>query len=327
MREQGHRLEAYLPELLAILVAMLEGATHSLPTPSHPKQQREAPDVADNAAKLPDKQPLEQQPPEQEVQDAAPREIMSAEAAAADREVRASALRLLAALWARFPGARANIGLYAPLWPRMFAAAAPLLPRTVIESSSDRAPPLLELAASLAASPVLAPLLADSALDAGKSDDTTPQLRGIDEPWAAERHLGSELLRQAIAVLAAQHASEASRAAALGVVESVLDLGEGLAEPILARHTHALLDALRELVTAAASAARPGQAGQPKRPRPGAKKVCLRLTQARLMHLQACRPQANTPSAHPWGWNSTPKVENNIGLCSSVVHPCTCTLP
>lgn len=45
------------------------------------------------------------------------------------REVCSGALRLLAAIWARFPAAAD----YAPFWPRFFAAAAPLLPRMLVE--------------------------------------------------------------------------------------------------------------------------------------------------------------------------------------------------
>lgn len=51
------------------------------------------------------------------------------EADAGAREVRSGALRLLAAVLARFPAACD----YGPYWPRFFAAIAPLLPRLLVE--------------------------------------------------------------------------------------------------------------------------------------------------------------------------------------------------
>ena len=51
------------------------------------------------------------------------------EADAGAREVRSGALRLLAAVWTRFPAA-CN---YSPVWPRFFGAIAPLLPRLLVE--------------------------------------------------------------------------------------------------------------------------------------------------------------------------------------------------
>jgi hypothetical protein len=240
-RAQGHRLEAFLPELLTLLVCLLEGAARALPdqVPQHAQQAANEP-AAEEPAPNND--------------------------AATDREIRGSALRLLAALWRRFPAA---VAACTALWPRFFVAVAPLMPRMVVEASSERLPPLLEAAAALAAAPDLAPLLADSIPSASPAGDTE-RLRGCNDPWACDCHLGSQLLAQAIAVLAAGHASGASRSAALGIVESILDLGEGLAEVILQRHTQALLEALRQLVTAAA-AATSGGGGAAKRAAHGLK--------------------------------------------------------
>ena len=45
------------------------------------------------------------------------------------REIRSTALRLLASLWSRFPqGADYN-----PLWPRFFSVAEPIMQRLAIE--------------------------------------------------------------------------------------------------------------------------------------------------------------------------------------------------
>jgi len=55
----------------------------------------------------------------------------------------------------------------------------------VIQASADRAPPLLEVAAAIAAAPNLAPLLGDQA-PAG----------GADAAWATEQHLGSRCVME-----------------------------------------------------------------------------------------------------------------------------------
>lgn len=80
------------------------------------------------------------------------------EADAGAREVRSGALRLLAAVLARFPAACD----YGPYWPRFFAAIAPLLPRLLIEvrplSNRDLQPGWFRMS-MLLLQPVLAALL------------------------------------------------------------------------------------------------------------------------------------------------------------------------
>ena len=62
-----------------------------------------------------------------------------------------------------------------------------------LQASADRAPALLDIAAALAASPRLAPILADSLPppagpgNGAVSDALTP----CPEPWASEQHLGT----------------------------------------------------------------------------------------------------------------------------------------
>lgn len=56
------------------------------------------------------------------------------------RELRAGALALLASVLRRFPRATD----YAPLWPRLFLAAEPLLPRLVAEVGSWELPSCAE---------------------------------------------------------------------------------------------------------------------------------------------------------------------------------------
>lgn len=80
------------------------------------------------------------------------------------------------------------------------------------------------------------------------------------------------LMQAALAALAAPHCSEATRRAVLGALEGVLDAGEDYGDAILRPHTAALLDSLRQLVTAAAAG---GGGGGGRRKRTGAaQKVC-----------------------------------------------------
>ena len=101
-----------------------------------------------------------------------------------------------------------------------------VLTACVMQASAPAPPPLLQCAASFAASPKLAPLLAEQ----------------------------PALLEAAISVLAAPHASSASRDASLAVLESLLDQAQPLQEAVLRQHTAHLLQSLQALVTAATGA-------------------------------------------------------------------------
>ena len=94
----------------------------------------------------------------------------------------------------------------------------------VVQASAPAPPPLLQCVASFAASHKLAPLLAEQ----------------------------PALLEAAISVLAAPHASAASRDASLAILESLLDQEQPLQEAVLQQHTAHLLQSLQALVTAAA---------------------------------------------------------------------------
>ncbi|BDA46528.1 probable small subunit processome component 20 homolog [Coccomyxa sp. Obi] len=304
LRHLGHKLEAYLPEIVALLVCLLEGATASLPneTPAQnedivsPVAEPDTSAAVNGASKVSN---IEEG--ESDLEEEAEKQVQGGETAAeqgstrrkaageagadghlkekardADmgaREVRSGALRLLAAIWARFPAAAD----YGPFWPRFFSAAAPLLPRMLVEASADKAPPLLEVAAALAATPNLASLLGNRPSQVAASEGATCPTEPCPEPWASQHHLGSRLLQQTIAVLAAPHASEAAHGVALGTLESVLDLGSSHADVILGPHTRALLESLRELVAAAAAS---GGGARPKRLRPGVKVAARGPTRA-----------------------------------------------
>lgn len=95
--------------------------------------------------------------------------------------------------------------------------------------------------------------------------------------------LPRRLLQQTIAVLAAPHASEAARGAALGALESILDLGPSYADVILRRHTKDLLESLRALVAAAAAST---GGARSKRLRPGVKVGLCNAVFARLVKLR-----------------------------------------
>ena len=94
----------------------------------------------------------------------------------------------------------------------------------VTQASAPAPPPLLQCVTSFAASQKLAPLLAER----------------------------PALLEATICVLAAPHASSASRDASLAVLECLLDQEQPLQEAVLRQHTAHLLQSLQALVTAAA---------------------------------------------------------------------------
>ena len=216
----------YLPELLALAVCLLEGGVQPLL----------APGGGDDGA--------------------------ASELAEGAKEVRARSLRLVAAVLERFPSSCD----YGFLWPRLLAALGPLLPRLPAESAADRAPPLLELVAALAASQHLAPVLADgcstqfpsgsygtgAGSTAAPSLDPPAEAAPCAEPWAEQQHLGSGLLAAAVGALAALRCSEPSRVAMLGALESLFDLPDPLPQQLLGPHMPALLAGLQSIVVAGA---------------------------------------------------------------------------
>lgn len=206
-----------------------------------------------------------------------------------DRELRSGTLKLLANILKRFPHA-VDFG---SLWPKFMSAAEPLIPRLVIEASSDRAPPLLEVAAAVAAEPHLAVLLWDNTT--GNTGNTTAgrtMHNEFDEhPASASPHLGSRLLAAVVKALGAAHCSAASRDIALSVVEHLLShrsevpeaemqqdggstggstqaskpMGSTSAAAALEQHRPELLKALRSLVIAAMGGGSPDGRGLGKR--------------------------------------------------------------
>ncbi|PSC76593.1 small subunit processome component 20-like protein [Micractinium conductrix] len=224
LKHLGHRMQMYLPELLALAVCLLEGGVQPLL----------APGGGDDGA--------------------------ASELAEGAKEVRARSLRLVAAVLERFPSSCD----YGFLWPRLLAALGPLLPRLPAESAADRAPPLLELVAALAASHHLAPVLADgcstqfpsgsygsgAGSTAAPSLDPPAEAAPCAEPWAEQQHLGSGLLAAAVGALAALRCSEPSRVAMLGALESLFDLPDPLPQQLLGPHMPALLAGLQSIVVA-----------------------------------------------------------------------------
>ena len=237
LKHLGHQLHPYLPALLALALCLLEGGVAPL---------LEGGDGGDGA-------PVER------------------EAAEGGREVRARCLRLLAGVLERFPAAAD----YNFLWPRLTAAAEPLLLRLAAEAAADRPPPLLALAVALASSQHLAGVLADgcssgpeqllppargdaeaSAADAsagaGAGEPRPPvppaEVLPCAELWAAKRQLGSRLLTACVAMLAAPACAEPSRLAMLAALESIFDLPDPLPQQLLGPHMSALLSGLQAVV-------------------------------------------------------------------------------
>lgn len=170
------------------------------------------------------------------------------------KQVRGHSLRLIAAVLERFPASCD----YRFLWPRLLAAAQPLLPRVAAESAADRAPPLVELAAALAASQHLVPVLAGGTSSVvpppPPGEDAQPpeppaEVQPCDEAWAAGGgQLGSAVLAHCIAALSAPVCSEPSRVAMLGALESIFDLPDPLPQQVLGPHMPALLSGLQSIV-------------------------------------------------------------------------------
>ncbi|KAL4860053.1 Small subunit processome component 20 [Chlorella vulgaris] len=219
----------YLPELLALAVCLLEGGVQPLLAPEHQAGS----------------QGLEYQ-------------AATADLAEGAREVRGRSLRLVAAVLERFPTS-CDLSF---LWPRLLAATQPLLPRLAAESAADKAPPLIELTAALAASQHLAPVLADgrssavpsAAGAAGRRPEALPvppaEVSPSQEPWAAQQHLGSGLLACCVGALSAPRCLEPSRVAMLGALESLFDLPDPLPQQLLGPHMSALLTGLQSIVVA-----------------------------------------------------------------------------
>jgi U3 small nucleolar RNA-associated protein 20 len=219
----------YLPELLSLAVALLEGGV--APLLAHADGGGGHGGTAGTATGA------------EELEEGA-------------REIRSRSLRLVAATLQRFPAAAD----YRFLWGRLLGAAAPLLPRLAAEAAADKAPPLVELAAALAASQHLAPVLADGCSCAVPA--VVNGVRGVEaappaeaapcrEPWASSLRRGSGLLAACVGAMAGQRCSEATRGAMLGALESLFDLPDPLAQQVLGPHMPALLLGLQSIVVSA----------------------------------------------------------------------------
>ena len=79
------------------------------------------------------------------------------------------------------------------LWANMLDLCAS---RLCLQANADRAPALLDIATALAASPRLAPVLADSMARpaAEASNAAAGVLTPCPEPWASEKHLGTRCI-------------------------------------------------------------------------------------------------------------------------------------
>ena len=278
LKHLGHQLQQYLPALLALTLCLLEGVVPHLP--SAPGAGRSsaaamlgpgcAPDGAGGAEGAPD--------PGAAGGEAA--DPAAGEAAEGTREVRSRCLRLLAGVLERFP-VSAGCGF---LWPRLLAAAEPLLPRLAAEAAADRAPPLLALAAALASSQHLVGVLADGCSSSSNSGSAggneqedaggvgcggeegaqaaaAAELVPCAEPWAREHRLGSRLLGQCVAVLSAPTCAEPARMTMLGTLESIFDLPDPLPQQVLGPHMSALLAGLQAIVVAVWQQQRGGGGG------------------------------------------------------------------
>jgi U3 small nucleolar RNA-associated protein 20 len=220
LKHLGHRMEPFLPELLALAVVLLEDATTELVLN----------DLSNDGG-------VEEKEKEQ-----------------GSREIRSRCLRLAATVMDRFPSSHD----FSFLWPRLLSAAAPLMERIGVEAAADRPPPLVELCVALSASQNLIGILADGSVienekeGAGNAEEQGNSLRLVlsKETWAVEDHLGSRLLSRCIAALSCSTCAEPTRVAMLGALENIFDFVDPLPEIVLGQHTPLLLSGLQSVVIA-----------------------------------------------------------------------------
>lgn len=218
LKHLGHRMEPFLPELLALAVVLLEGATTELML-NQPS--------SDNGVEGKEKEE-------------------------GSREIRSRCLRLAATAMDRFPSSHD----FSFLWPRLLSAAAPLMERIGVEAAAERPPPLVEICVALSASQNLVGILADGSVvendeeGAGDAEEGSLEFVPSKEPWAAEDHLGSRLLSRCIAALSCSTCAEPTRVAMLGALENIFDFVDPLPEIVLGRHTPSLLSGLQSVVIA-----------------------------------------------------------------------------
>ncbi|KAK9843296.1 hypothetical protein WJX74_009992 [Apatococcus lobatus] len=210
----GHQLQMYLPELTALLLSFAHASSCAL-----------------------------------QAQGSAGDEISASSASEMDsvKDIRNSALRMLAEIWQRFPSACS----YSHAWKPFADVAEPLLSRTSIEASSSKPPPLVLCTAALTASPTLASVL----------DGTGPN--------GLPRELGHRMVGACIQALALPSCSSQTRSAVLTILESLLDSPlSTLCAALLKPHTDVLAGALQTLIAAAwskdgAKGKKPAQDRQP----------------------------------------------------------------
>lgn len=212
LKHLGHRMESFLPELLALTAVLLEGATAELLEGNKEKESEEEVEEKEEGGK----------------------------------EIRSRGLRLVAAVVERFPGSCD----YSFLWPRLLGAAAPLMERIAVEAAADRPPPLVDICVALAASQKLVGVLADGEGGVAQEGEHPAALIACSAPWATEQHLGSRLLARCVGALSASTCAEPTRVAMLGALESIFDLVDPLPEALLGPHTPSLLAGLQAVVIA-----------------------------------------------------------------------------
>ena len=121
LQHLGHRMQPYLPAMLAITLVMLRGATTSVAALSSLPME-----VDTASAQLKDMNDAEDDDNDVEQEQQVDER---------DREVRVSALRLLAQVWERFPSA---CGLYGAAWGPFLEAVEPLIPRLAAEAAAEK---------------------------------------------------------------------------------------------------------------------------------------------------------------------------------------------
>ncbi|GIL61502.1 hypothetical protein Vafri_15933, partial [Volvox africanus] len=220
------------------------------------------------------------------------------------REVRSTALRLLAQVWLRFPASTSTD--YNELWGVFLPAVQPLIPRLQFEAASNKEPPLLECVLALSLSPGLARVLGDMSTvpdetlslvrpasagtaitaatrgggEAAAQADADPMEEdgekkadpGAGDGSGAETErkdwqvqgMGSALIRGVVAMLSSGRCTEIVRATVLDVLDAVLGCGERLLHRVLLPWLPDVLKALNVAISESWQRDPGGSAGRGK---------------------------------------------------------------
>ena len=238
LKHLGYQVQQYLPELLSLLLVLLEGAARNLMAPTST-----APATTVTASNGADGMDIDE---DKVLEDDRSR----MERLEGSKEIRNRCLRIIASVLERFPRG-ADFGF---LWQRLFEAVAPMLEKLCSDvSATSRCPAVMELCSSLLSSPRLMPVVANC--DMVSPEDTleegmAPLLRPSTARWAKEQNFGADLLSMCLKSLSSPVCAEPPRNVMLTALENVFEMPDPFPDVLLKPHLSVLLEALQAIVVA-----------------------------------------------------------------------------